>query len=98
MDCNSYSYAPTMLHGPEAIMDSYENDDMQMELEQIDRHSFSVWAFSYDGDLDVYEEFYALEPAQKLYDYIRDNYSDTPPGPELAAFIDELPDRYGGKI
>ena len=97
MDCNSYSYAPTMLQGPEAIISRYENDDMQIELEQIGRSSFSVWAFSYDGGLDVYEEFYVLEPAQMLYDFIRGNYSDTPPGPELTAFIEALPDRYGNK-
>lgn len=98
MDCNSYSYVPTMLDGPDIPMARYANDDMEVELEQIGRHSFSVWAFSYDGDLDVYEEFFALEPAQKLYDYIHENYTDTPPGPELEAFIAALPDRHGGTI
>lgn len=50
MDCNSFSYAPTMLDAPENTLNSCEN------------------------------------------------YTASPPGPELTAFIEALPDRHGGTI
>ena len=98
MDCNSFSYAPTMLDAPENTLNSYKNDDMEIELTHDGPGCFTVWAFSYDGDLDVFEEFPELEPAQKLYDFICENYTASPPGPELTAFIEALPDRHGGTI
>lgn len=59
---------------------------------------FFYFPVSIDGDLDVFEEFQELEPAQKLYDFICENYTSSPPGPELAAFIEALPGRHGGTI
>lgn len=98
MDCNSFSYAPSMLRGPETGVARFANDDMEIELTRDGPGCFTVWAFSYDGDLDVFEDFPELEPAQKLYDFICENYTASPPGPELAAFIEALPERHGGTI
>ena len=89
MDCNSYSYTPYMLDERREIIQRYENDDMQIELEQIG-NCYSVWAFSYDGSMDVAEEFSDREQAEQLYDFIVENYSDTPPGDELDEYIDSL--------
>lgn len=98
MDCNSYSYAPTMLDERNNTLARYVNDDMEIELVQDGPRWFQLWAFSYDGSLDVFEAFYEREPAEQLYNYICENYTDTPPGPELEAFIAALPDRHGGTI
>lgn len=89
MDCNSYSYAPSMLDGNRAQLAYYENDDMQVELENYDG-TFCVTAFSYDGSLDVAEEFSDIDRAQRLYDFIMENYTSSPPGDELSAFIRDL--------
>ena len=89
MDCNSYSYAPSMLDGDREYIERYENDDMQAELECMG-NVYSVWAMSYDGELDVAEEFTSLSAATSLYEYIVENYSDTPPGDELQDFIRNL--------
>jgi len=101
MDCNSYSYAPTMLDEDQDTLASYKNDDMEVCLECIGPRQrlpeYHVWAFSYDGQLDVAELFFDRAPAERLYNFIRENYSDTPPGDELGAFIESLPNRYGGE-
>ena len=89
MDCNSYSYAPTMLDEKHRQIAYYENDDMYMELEQIG-DVFCCSAYSWDGDLDVSEEFSALSKAAKLYEFIAENYTDGPPGDELDEFIHNL--------
>lgn len=89
MDCMSYSYAPSMLNGGREYIERYENDDMQVELERVD-NVYSVWAYSYDGSLDVSEEFSSLSAASSLYEFIVENYSDTPPGDELEDFISNL--------
>ena len=89
MDCGNYSYAPSMLDGGREILNSYENDDMRAELERVD-NVYCVWAFSYDGSMDISEEFSDRSAAEKLYDYIVTNYSDTPPGDELQDFIRDL--------
>ena len=89
MDINSYSYAPTMLDEQERFLARYENDDMEIELEQRG-DVYTVWAFSYDGDLDVFEEFSDLSKAQRLYDFIVSNYTYSPPGDELEDFIRDL--------
>ena len=89
MDCNSYSYAPSMLDGGREYIKRYENDDMQAELERVG-DVYSVWAMSYDGELDVAEEFSSLSAATSLYEYIVENYSDTPPRDELQDFIRDL--------
>ena len=87
MDCNSYSYAPHMLDEP--VIEHYENDDVHIELFEW-AHSYVVEAYRFDGSMEVYELFDALETAQKLYKYIMDNYSDTPPGWELDVYIKSL--------
>ena len=89
MDCNSYSYAPSMLDGGSEYINRYENDDMRIELERSNG-VYIVWAFSYDGQLDVFEEFSSLSAASSLYDFIMNNYTDTPPGEELQDFIRNL--------
>lgn len=96
MDCNSYSYAPTMLDEDQDTLASYKNDDMEVELAHDGPTWFQVWAFSYDGSMDVFEAFYERGPAETLYNFIKENYSDTPPGDELDAFIESLPNRHGG--
>lgn len=84
MDCNSYSYAPYMLDEDRSYIKRYENDDMEVEL---DPKRVDVWAFSYDGSMDVYEIFKTLEAAQAFFDLIVENYSSTPPGDELEELI-----------
>ena len=98
MDCNSYSYAPTMLDGEENYLARYSNDDMEIELVQDGGKCFTVWAYSYDGSMDVYEEFFTRESAERLYMFIRKNYTSAPPGTELMDFISALPNRYGGAV
>lgn len=90
MDCNNYSYAPHMLESYENLEELYENDDMQIELNNCGNSIFSVWAFSYDGSLDVFEEFSNIAQARHLYDYIVENYADNAPGEELYNYIEEV--------
>ena len=72
MDCNSYSYAPHMLDKEHEQIAYYENDDMYMELEHYGR-VYCCSAYSYDGQLDVAEEFSSPDKAQRLYDFIHEN-------------------------
>ena len=79
MDCNSYSYTASGFGVDyKAPLMEIRNDDMEAE---IDRHGeyYSVWAYSYDGQLDVYETFNTEHAAQQLYNHIATNYSRTPP-------------------
>lgn len=78
MDCNSYSYAPHMLDEDQHYIACFNNDDMEIELERHDTY-FSVWAYSYDGQLDVYETFNTENAARTIYNHIMDNYTTTPP-------------------
>ena len=89
MDCNNYSYAPSMLDCEENTIAHYENDDMSMELVRYDNRVFCVSAFSYDGSLDVSEEYYSFAKAAKLYRFLS-AYRSTPPGDELGEFINSL--------
>lgn len=86
MDCNSYSYAPHMIDGEEHYIESYENDDMQCTVEESARgnighweRGYTVWAGSYDGDLDVCEFCRTIEAARFLYNAIVDSFSDSAP-------------------
>lgn len=83
MDCNSYSYtAPGFGVDYPAPVAEYRNDDMRAEITAQGHGAdmvYHVWAGSYDGDLDVYETFTALEAARALYDHIVTNYSHTTP-------------------
>lgn len=88
MDCNSYSYTPHMLDDEQRI-EQYYNDDMEAELTK-NGSVYCVWAFSFDGSMDVYEEFSDKEQAEQLYDFIVENYNDTPHGDELDEYIDNL--------
>ena len=88
MDCNSYSYAPYMLDKEHERIAYYENDDMYMELERVE-HTFCVSAYSYDGSLDVAEEYRTFEQAAKLYRFCA-AYRSGPPGDELQEFINSL--------
>ena len=89
MDCNSYSYAPYMLDDDKPALAYYENDDMYVEMYQRGA-CFTVYAYSYDGQLEVYEEFSDRDKAQRLYDFIEENYAGSPPGDELDDFIRDL--------
>ena len=77
MDCNNYSYAPTMLENNNIIKE-YRSDDMRIRIE-TQQNSLFVWAYSYDGELDVFERFNRLENALSLFYHIGENYSVTPP-------------------
>lgn len=84
MDCNSYNYtAPGFGVDRPAPVAEYRNDDMSAEITTQRGYNgamvYNVWAGSYDGDLDVYESFNTIEAARALYDFILDNYTDTPP-------------------
>ena len=90
MDCNSYSYTPYMLSKRESLEEVFENDDIVVELSNCGESIFSVWAFSYDGSMDVFEEFTTIAQARQLYDYIVENYADNVPGEELYNYIEEV--------
>lgn len=92
MDCNSYSYAPTMLDD-DTILKDFSNDDMYMSLEKdkhYDHYIYYVNANSYGPGLEVAEVYNSQETAEKLYNFIFENYTTTPPGEELQDFIDTL--------
>lgn len=89
---NSYSYTPTMLNENNNIKE-FSNDDMYIELSKERNYNyylFYVYACSYDGQLEVSEVFRDQETAEKLYNYIYESYTDTPPGDELQSFINSL--------
>ena len=90
MDCNSYSYAPYMLSKRESLEEVFENDDIVVELNNCGERIFSVWAFSYDGSMDVFEEFSNIAQARQLYDYIIGNCADNVQGEELYNYIEEV--------
>lgn len=86
MDCNSYSYAPTMLEDSKPYIEEYENDDMSATIEESARgnigqweNGFTVWANSWDGSLNVCEFYHTIDAARFLYNAIVDNFSDTAP-------------------
>lgn len=95
MDCNSYSYtAPGFGVDSPVPVAEYQNDDMYAEITTQHGYNgaivYNVWAGSYDGSMDVYEQFNTLDAARALYDHIVTNYSDTPPVPvELKKAIRE---------
>lgn len=90
MDCNSYSYAPTMLDGETTVITRFENDDMQSEVEKWN-DSFTVYAWSYDGSMDIYECFERMETALKLHNFIVENFDCCPPvDNELDDYINSL--------
>ena len=93
MDCNSYSYAPTMADD-DTILKQFENDDMYMSLTK-DRHYsnyiYYVSANSYDGQLKVEEVFKSKETAEALYNYIYESFTNTPPTDgEIETYIKTL--------
>ena len=90
MDINSYSYAPYMLEEDCPRIAYYENDDMYAEIYVRFGKYYNVYAFSYGGELDVSEEFSDEDKARRLYDFIIDNYTSSPPGEELDDFIRDL--------
>lgn len=81
MDINSYSYAPGILDEDLTIA-RYDNDDMTAYIDNSGTKSnpcFWVSAYSYDGDLEISESFKNETTAKSVFNYIVDNYSDTPP-------------------
>ena len=89
MDCNSYSYAPHMLD--EEYLLYYQNDDMCVHVAKdraYDKKFFWLSAYSYGPGFDVGERIDDEETARELFNYIKDNYSDTPPdNDELNAYV-----------
>lgn len=77
MDCNSYSYTSPGFLDNRPYIDEYENDDMQCTLEKT--CGYTVWANSYDGDLDICESFQTIDAARFLYNAIVENFSHCPP-------------------
>lgn len=90
MDCNSYSYAPTMLDSGENYIAHFSNDDMESSVEKwLDL--FNIFAWSYDGAMEVNENFERLETALKLHNFIVENFDNSPPiGNELTDYINKL--------
>ena len=92
MDCNSYSYTPYMCD--ESPIMEYSNDDMYVEIYKARSYSriyYDVYACSYDGSLEAADRFDSLEIAKKFYDYIVENFSNTPPAAgEIEAYIEDL--------
>lgn len=93
MDINSYSYSPGILDEDSTIA-RYDNDDMTAYIDNSGTKSnpcFWVSAYSYDGDLEISESFKNETTAKSVFNYIVDNYSDTPPADneELQKIITE---------
>jgi len=81
MDINNYSYTPHMLDEDNNIL-YYDNDDMYCEVSKERSYSdfiFWVYACSYDGQLEYSARFTDEETAKVAFDYIVNNYADTPP-------------------
>ena len=89
MDCNSYSYAPHMLDEKHFLY--YGNADMYIEVDKdraYDKIIFWLYACSYDGQFEVAERIDDEKTARELFNYIKDNYSDTPPdNDELNSYV-----------
>ena len=98
MDCNSYSYAPSMLNSDSDYIERYENDDMMVDITIGYKGIGGAWAecyyvtaYSYDGSLDVSERFNSLYYARVLYSEIIERYSYTPPdSDDLERLIDSI--------
>ena len=73
----------------ENAIDYYANDDMYVQI-VIYTETYYVEAFSYDGSLEVEENYSDYETAKKLFDFVQENYNNTPPHEELQEFIDSL--------
>jgi hypothetical protein len=81
MDINNYSYTPTILDNNNTIK-YYNSDDMYAEIikeRSYDKYIFFIYACSYDGQLEISEQTENENKAIELYNYIVDNYADTPP-------------------
>lgn len=92
MDINNYSYAPHMLDEDNTVK-YFENFDMYAEIMRCRAYSriyFSVYACSYDGSLEVSEDYDDIETATKLFDFIIENYANTRPDEELFNYIEGL--------
>ena len=88
MDCNSYSYAPHMLEGE--IISRYSNDDMYIRHTRHDNKSV-ISSYSYDGNLDTYDEFTNPTIAAELFAHIVTNYAHAAPdNRRLNAYIKRL--------
>ena len=71
------------------MIDYYANDDMYVVV-RVAVGEYVVEAYSYDGSLEVDEIYRSYITARKLFDFIRENYNNTPPHEELQEFIDSL--------
>ena len=95
MDINNYSY--THDFDAEKPIKEYKNDDMYAEIYKSRAYSriyYEFYACSYDGSLEVAENFSDYKTAEKLFDFVVDNYSDTPPVDDtLTDFINTLQER-----
>ena len=86
MDINSYSYTPGMLDDDTNIS-RYDNDDMTAYIDKggtTNAPIFWLSAYSYAPGLDIAESFTNETAAKSVYNYIVDNYSDTPPADNKA--------------
>lgn len=91
MDCMNYSYSPYMLD--EDSMEHYENEDIVINIDKQRHYSsyiFWVSAYSYDGSLDFSEQYDSEEDARKVYNYILDKYSTTPPDGSIENEIESM--------
>ena len=89
MDINSYSYTPHILD-EETLLENV-NDDTCISLRKDRRYSlifYTITAYSYDGQMDIYEEYRDRKQATNRYNYIVDNYADSvPPEEEAESYI-----------
>ena len=80
MDINNYSYAPTMLDDDYTFY--YENDDMQITIDEeryYSKYVFWFYAFSWDGSLEIATKFINKDVALSVADFIKNNFAHTRP-------------------
>lgn len=91
MDINNYSY--TNNFDADAAIKEYHNDDMYAEIYKnraYDHIYYEVYACSYDGQLEIAETCDSLAIAERLFNFIVDNYATTPPNDLLPIYLEQL--------
>lgn len=90
---NSYSYTPYMLDEDNTIKE-YHNDDMYIQVDrnrQYDRIYYEIYGCAYDGSWEVGEIQESRELAIMIFDYIVENYADTPPAEgDIELYIEQV--------
>lgn len=102
MDVSNYSYSNIDSYCESATIDKFENDSMYVSLRYhndtyFQDQFYTIEAYSYEHNLDVVEEFNELMSAQKLFNHIKENYSNCDEDSTLQSFTNDLHDYEAGR-